>query len=125
MAGRERIYLDRFWNEFAATRTAFPEAARVPTTRRSTHNRARCTQAFRSSRRLIKTISTSQWAYAAKGKLTMPVLALGGEKSFRFHDGHGDACGGDEMSRRGSFPAPDIGQLKKSRRRRWNWSPRS
>ncbi|MGN6279347.1 MAG: alpha/beta fold hydrolase [Sphingomonas sp.] len=29
VSGRERIYLDRFWNDFAATRTAFPEGDRV------------------------------------------------------------------------------------------------
>src|SRR2546426_8598605 len=28
VAGRERIYLDRFWNEFSATPTRFSEAAR-------------------------------------------------------------------------------------------------
>jgi hypothetical protein len=28
VAGRERIYLDRFWNEFSATPKRFSEAAR-------------------------------------------------------------------------------------------------
>ena len=29
VAGRERIYLDRFWNEFSADPASFGEAARV------------------------------------------------------------------------------------------------
>jgi hypothetical protein len=29
VAGRERIYLDRFWNEFSATPERFSEAART------------------------------------------------------------------------------------------------
>ena len=28
VAGRERIYLDRFWNEFSAKPAHFPEASR-------------------------------------------------------------------------------------------------
>jgi len=35
VAGRERIYLDRFWNEFSATPKRFSEAARRGTTRSS------------------------------------------------------------------------------------------
>ena len=57
VAGRERIYLDRFWNEFAATRTAFPEASRAHYAALYA-SRARCTPASRSSRRSIRMSST-------------------------------------------------------------------
>jgi hypothetical protein len=33
--GRERIYLDRFWNEFSRDPKKFPEASPRSTTRRS------------------------------------------------------------------------------------------
>jgi pimeloyl-ACP methyl ester carboxylesterase len=80
VAGRERIYLDRFWNELAATRTAFPEAARV-------HYAAIYAQpgamhaAFSQFQAFDQDVIDNR-AFAAKGKLTMPVLALGGDKSF-------------------------------------------
>ena len=78
--GRERIYLDRFWNEFAATRTAFPEASRV-------HYAALYAQpgamhaGFSQFQAFDQDVIDNR-AFAAKGKLTMPVLALGGDKSF-------------------------------------------
>ncbi|HEY2165054.1 MAG TPA: alpha/beta hydrolase [Gemmatimonadaceae bacterium] len=80
VAGRERIYLDRFWNEFAATRTAFPEASRV-------HYAALYAQpgamhaGFSQFQAFDQDVIDNR-AFAAKGKLTMPVLALGGDKSF-------------------------------------------
>jgi pimeloyl-ACP methyl ester carboxylesterase len=79
-AGRERIYLDRFWNEFAATRTAFPEASRV-------HYAALYAQpgamhaGFAQFKAFDQDVIDNR-AFLAKGKLTMPVLAIGGEKSF-------------------------------------------
>lgn len=81
VAGRERIYLDRFWNEFSANPRRFGEAARVhyaelyalPGAMRSGFAQfAAFDQDAIDNRQLI----------AANGKLTMPVLALGGEKSF-------------------------------------------
>jgi len=77
--GRERIYFDYFWNDFAADKThSIPEAAR----------KAYATAYARPGR------MHAGWAYfvsflqAAKDfaelsqtKLTMPVLAIGGDKS--------------------------------------------
>jgi pimeloyl-ACP methyl ester carboxylesterase len=80
VVGRERIYLDRFWNERAATRTAYPEASRA-------HYAALYAQpgamraAFSQFQAFDQDVIDNR-AFVAKGKLTMPVLALGGEKSF-------------------------------------------
>lgn len=81
VAGRERIYLDRFWNEFSATPARFGEAARrhyatlyaMPGAMHSGFSQfAAFDQDAVDNRAFLK----------EKGKLTMPVLALGGEKSF-------------------------------------------
>jgi pimeloyl-ACP methyl ester carboxylesterase len=78
--GRERIYLDRFWNEFSADPKKFSEAARVHfaklyaragTMRAGFAQFAAFDQDVIDNREFLKT-----------GKLTMPVLAIGGEKSF-------------------------------------------
>lgn len=77
--GRERIYLDRFWNEFAgdpskvteATRRHYAELYARPGTMRSSFAQ------FRS----VWTDASDNKAWMAT-KLTMPVLAVGGEKSF-------------------------------------------
>ena len=80
VAGRERIYLDRFWNEFSATPpgSARPRAALLPS---STRCQAPCIPASCSSPRLTRMPSTTR-QFLARGKLPMPVLAIGGEKSF-------------------------------------------
>jgi pimeloyl-ACP methyl ester carboxylesterase len=80
VAGRERIYLDRFWNEFALHPERFDEAKRqhyaalyaLPGAIRAgfAHFAAFAQDALDSK------------AYLAKGKLTMPVLAIGGEAAF-------------------------------------------
>ena len=67
--GRERIYLDRFWNEFSATRTAFPEA-HANTMPRCTRGPARCmpvraVPGVRSGRH-------RQQGVCRAGQLTMP-----------------------------------------------------
>jgi pimeloyl-ACP methyl ester carboxylesterase len=56
VAGRERIYLDRFWNEFAADPKRFGRP-RAGTMRGFTHARARCAQASYNSRRSTRTPS--------------------------------------------------------------------
>ena len=78
--GRERIYLDRFWNEFSADPKKFDEASRRALRRalrpaRRDACRLRAVQGLRPGRH-------RQQGVLAKGKLTMPVLAVGGEKSF-------------------------------------------
>lgn len=80
VAGRERIYLDRFWNEFSAHPDRFTEAARA-------HYAAIYAQPGRMRAGFGQFAAFDQdaidnQAYLAEGKLDMPVLALGGEKSF-------------------------------------------
>lgn len=79
VAGRERIYLDRFWNEFSADPKKFGEAARAFYAERYAAPfgmRAGFAQfgAFGQDEADNKRF--------AETRLTMPVLALGGEKSF-------------------------------------------
>jgi pimeloyl-ACP methyl ester carboxylesterase len=78
--GRERIYLDRFWNEFSATPSRFSEAAREHYTKLyalpgAMHSGFMQFAAFDQD-------AIDNQAFMAKGKLSMPVLAIGGEKSF-------------------------------------------
>jgi pimeloyl-ACP methyl ester carboxylesterase len=80
VAGRERIYLDRFWNEFSASRDRFSEAARV-------HYAALYAQPGAMHSGFAQFAAFDQdaidnRAFLAHGRLEMPVLALGGEKSF-------------------------------------------
>ncbi|VVE64267.1 alpha/beta hydrolase [Pandoraea anapnoica] len=78
--GRERIYLDRFWNEFSADPKHFDEASRRHYTRfyalpGAMHSGFEQFHAFDQD-------AIDNKAYLAKGPLPMPVLAIGGEKSF-------------------------------------------
>jgi pimeloyl-ACP methyl ester carboxylesterase len=78
--GRERIYLDRFWNEFSATPSRFSEAARQHYAKLyalpgAMHSGFMQFAAFDQD-------AIDNKAFMAKGKLSMPVLAIGGEKSF-------------------------------------------
>jgi pimeloyl-ACP methyl ester carboxylesterase len=79
VAGRERIYLDRFWNEFAGDPSKIDEATRV-------HYAALYAQpgamraAFAQFRSFPTDITDNTASMATK--LAMPVLAIGGEKSF-------------------------------------------
>jgi pimeloyl-ACP methyl ester carboxylesterase len=80
VAGRERIYLDRFWNEFSATPSRFSEAARNHYAKLyampgAMHSGFMQFAAFDQD-------AIDNKAFLAKGKLTMPILAIGGEKSF-------------------------------------------
>src|SRR5215468_5789998 len=80
VAGRERIYLDCFWNEFSATPSRFGEAARNHYSKLyampgAMHSGFMQFAAFDQD-------AIDNRAFLAKGKLTMPVLAVGGEKSF-------------------------------------------
>jgi pimeloyl-ACP methyl ester carboxylesterase len=79
--GRERIYLDRFWNELSANPKAIDEA-----TRRHYAKIYARPGAMHSAFEQFATFNTKDAAdnkaFQAKGKLTMPILALGAEKSF-------------------------------------------
>jgi pimeloyl-ACP methyl ester carboxylesterase len=80
VAGRERIYLDRFWNEFSATPARFTEASREHYAKLyalpgAMHGGFSQFAAFDQD-------AIDNKAFIAEGRLTMPVLAMGGEKSF-------------------------------------------
>jgi len=81
VAGRERIYLDRFWNEFSATPAKFSEASRQ-------HYAALYAQpgamhgGFSQFAAFDQDVIDDRAFLAKNGKLSMPVLAVGGNKSF-------------------------------------------
>jgi len=81
VAGRERIYLDRFWNEFSATPAKFSEASRQ-------HYAALYAQpgamhgGFSQFAAFDQDVIDDRAFLAANGKLALPVLAIGGDKSF-------------------------------------------
>ena len=81
VAGRERIYLDRFWNEFSATPSRFSEAARVHYAKLYAMPGA-MHSGFSQFAAFDQDAIDDRAYIAEKGKLTMPILALGGEKSF-------------------------------------------
>jgi len=80
VAGRERIYLDRFYNELSAdprhideeTREHYAKLLALP---HAVHDAFEQFVAFPLD-------GKDNQAFLAKGKLTMPVLAIGGEKSY-------------------------------------------
>ena len=80
VAGRERIYLDRFWNEFSADPNSFGEASREHYARLYAQPGA-MHSGFSQFAAFDQDASDNK-AFLARGKLTMPVLAVGGEKSF-------------------------------------------
>ena len=80
VAGRERIYLDRFWNEFSATPSRFSEAARRHYAK--LYARPGAMHAGFAQFAAFDQDAIDNKSFLAAGKLEMPVLALGGEKSF-------------------------------------------
>jgi pimeloyl-ACP methyl ester carboxylesterase len=79
VAGRERIYLDRFWNELSANPNAIDEATRdhyaaLYARPGAIHSAFNQFAAFTQD-------ATDNKAFAAAGKLKMPVLALGADHS--------------------------------------------
>ncbi|HVV98101.1 MAG TPA: alpha/beta fold hydrolase [Rhodanobacteraceae bacterium] len=79
VAGRERIYLDRFWNDFAADPTRFDEASRVHYAKLYAlpgHMHAGFAQFAAFDQDAI-----DNRAAVARGRLKMPVLAIGGDHS--------------------------------------------
>ncbi len=79
VAGRERIYLDRFWNEFAGDRTKIDEATRQHYAKLYARPGA-MRAAFAQFTSIRQDAEDNKVAMAMK--LGMPVLAIGGEKSF-------------------------------------------
>ena len=79
VAGRERIYLDRFWNEFAGDPSKIDEATRVHYTAFYAQPGA-MHSAFAQFLSIPKDAEDNKVSMTTK--LTMPVLAIGGAKSF-------------------------------------------
>jgi pimeloyl-ACP methyl ester carboxylesterase len=80
VAGRERIYLDRFYNELSANPKAIDEAtrnhyAKLYARPGAMHSAFNQFAAFSQD-------AVDNVAFAAQGKLAIPVLAIGGEKSY-------------------------------------------
>jgi pimeloyl-ACP methyl ester carboxylesterase len=80
VAGRERLYLDRFYNELSADPKHIGEATRAHyaalySRPHALHDAFAQFAAFRQD-------GVDNRKFLAEGKLTMPVLAIGGEKSF-------------------------------------------
>jgi pimeloyl-ACP methyl ester carboxylesterase len=80
VAGRERIYLDRFWNEFSATPSKFSEASRVHYA--ALYARPGAMHSGFAQFAAFDQDAKDNQVFLAKGKLNMPVLAIGGDKSF-------------------------------------------
>ena len=80
VAGRERIYLDRFWNEFSAAPKRFSEAARRHYAK--LYARPGAMHAGFAQFAAFDQDAVDNRRFVAAGKLDVPVLALGGEKSF-------------------------------------------
>ena len=95
MAGRERIYLDRFWDELSADPSVIDEATRehyaeLYAEPHAMHDAFEQFKAFPQD-------GVDNRAFLAAGTLKMPVLALGGEKSY-----------GADMATELEFVASDV-----------------
>jgi pimeloyl-ACP methyl ester carboxylesterase len=98
VAGRERIYLDRFWNEFSADPRRFDEASRA-------HYAALYAKPGRMHAGFAQFAAFDQDAIdnraaVGRGRLPMPVLAVGGDHSF-----------GATMAHVMRFAADDVHQV--------------
>src|SRR3569833_944596 len=94
--GRERIYLDRFYNELSADPKLIDEATRQHYAALYARPHA-MHDAFEQFAAFNQDAKDDQELLAKGGKLQMPVLALGGEKSF-----------GKGMAEEASFVAANV-----------------
>jgi len=78
--GRERIYLDRFWNDFSANPKNFDEASRVHYAKLYARPHA-MHDGFEQFHAFDQDALDNQ-KFLTNGPLSVPVLAIGGEKSF-------------------------------------------
>ncbi|MBV9246065.1 MAG: alpha/beta hydrolase [Methylobacteriaceae bacterium] len=81
VAGRERIYLDRFYNEFSANPASIDAATREHYAALYARPHA-IHDAFEQFGAFAQDALDNKELLAKGGKLTMPVLAIGAEKSF-------------------------------------------
>jgi pimeloyl-ACP methyl ester carboxylesterase len=80
VAGRERIYLDRFYNELSAHPARIDEGTRAHYA--ALYARPRAMHDAFEQFKAFPQDGLDNRAFLAKGKLAMPVLALGAEKSY-------------------------------------------
>ncbi|MDR3376630.1 MAG: alpha/beta hydrolase [Ancalomicrobiaceae bacterium] len=80
VAGRERIYLDRFWNEFSADPKKFDEESRQHYA--ELYARPGAMHAGFEQFKAFDQDARDNQTSLAEGPLTMPVLAIGGDHSF-------------------------------------------
>jgi pimeloyl-ACP methyl ester carboxylesterase len=78
--GRERIYLDRFWNEFSFEPKSFDDASREHYAK--LYAQPGAMHAAFEQFKAFDQDAVDNKAFVAQGRLEMPVLAIGGEKSF-------------------------------------------
>nr|WP_254063175.1 alpha/beta hydrolase [Caulobacter sp. S45] len=80
VAGRERIYLDRFWNDFSKDPTRFDEAKRRHYA--ALYARPGAIRAGFAQFAAFRQDAIDSKAFLEHGKLSIPILALGGEAAF-------------------------------------------
>ncbi|RZL36013.1 MAG: alpha/beta hydrolase [Rubrivivax sp.] len=80
VAGRERIYLDRFWNELAGPGNRYPEAWREHYA--ALYARPGAMHAAFEQFKAFDQDVVDNRTFAAAARLQMPVLAIGGERSY-------------------------------------------
>jgi pimeloyl-ACP methyl ester carboxylesterase len=80
VAGRERIYLDRFWNESSADPSSIQEGTREHYAK--LYARPGAMHSAFSQFAALTQDAVDNKTLAAKGKLKMPVLAIGAEKTY-------------------------------------------
>jgi pimeloyl-ACP methyl ester carboxylesterase len=80
VAGRERIYLERFWNEFSADPTSFRETRREHYAR--LYAQPGAMHAGFNQFAAFDQVAIDNKVFVANDKLMMPILAIGGDKSF-------------------------------------------
>jgi pimeloyl-ACP methyl ester carboxylesterase len=80
VASRERIYLDRFWNEFSLHPERFDEAKRQHYA--AVYAMPGAIRAGFAQFAAFGQDALDSRTYLAKGKLSMPILAIGGEAAF-------------------------------------------
>src|SRR3954452_4991361 len=80
VAGRERIYLDRFWNEFSASPDRFSEGARKHYA--ALYARPGAMHSGFAQFAAFDQDAIDNRAFLAGSRLKMPILAVGGQKSF-------------------------------------------
>jgi len=106
VAGRERIYLDRFWNEFSADPKAFSERSREHYAK--LYAQLGAMHAGFAQFAAFDQDAVDNTGFVAAGKLPMPVLAIGGESSF-----------GPMMATGMRFAAADVTELVIPRAGHW------